>query len=148
MKYVNGTKLDERIIRTDLDPGYKDGRNLGRGRSGGQVSLLFLRVPSLREGGGLVRVGMGETDSEMCLATKNNRCETSTETTMTRVVADGAPDCEKRKCENDSRGRRTRTFRMCQKAPHLRIIRAIQLVRWHFLADLVATCLPFCRSYC
>ncbi|KAI8917037.1 hypothetical protein DFJ77DRAFT_429795, partial [Powellomyces hirtus] len=37
MKYVNGTKLDERIIRTDLDPGYKDGRNLGRGRSGGQV---------------------------------------------------------------------------------------------------------------
>ncbi|KAI8821323.1 cap-binding protein CBP20 [Fimicolochytrium jonesii] len=37
MKYVNGTKLDERIIRTDLDPGYKDGRNLGRGKSGGQV---------------------------------------------------------------------------------------------------------------
>ncbi|KAI9009648.1 nuclear cap binding complex subunit [Gaertneriomyces sp. JEL0708] len=37
LKYVNGTKLDERIIRTDLDPGWKDDRHLGRGRSGGQV---------------------------------------------------------------------------------------------------------------
>ncbi|KAJ3182384.1 nuclear cap binding complex subunit [Geranomyces variabilis] len=37
MKYINGTKLDERVIRTDLDPGYKEGRNLGRGRAGGQV---------------------------------------------------------------------------------------------------------------
>lgn len=37
MKYVGGTKLDERIIRTDLDPGYKEGRQWGRGRSGGQV---------------------------------------------------------------------------------------------------------------
>ncbi|KAJ2608644.1 nuclear cap binding complex subunit [Coemansia sp. RSA 1365] len=37
MKYVNGTKLDERIIRTDLDPGFKEGRQFGRGRSGGQV---------------------------------------------------------------------------------------------------------------
>jgi len=37
MKYINGTKLDERIIRCDLDTGYKDGRQFGRGRSGGQV---------------------------------------------------------------------------------------------------------------
>lgn len=37
MKYVNGTKLDERIIRTDLDPGFREGRQYGRGRSGGQV---------------------------------------------------------------------------------------------------------------
>ncbi|PKY52226.1 hypothetical protein RhiirA4_408123 [Rhizophagus irregularis] len=37
MKYINSTKLDERIIRTDLDPGYRDGRQFGRGRSGGQV---------------------------------------------------------------------------------------------------------------
>ncbi|CAG8584403.1 14005_t:CDS:2, partial [Racocetra fulgida] len=27
----------ERIIRTDLDPGYREGRQFGRGRSGGQV---------------------------------------------------------------------------------------------------------------
>ncbi|OLY80624.1 Nuclear cap-binding protein subunit 2 [Smittium mucronatum] len=37
MKYVNGTKLDGRLIRTDLDPGFKEGRQFGRGRSGGQV---------------------------------------------------------------------------------------------------------------
>ncbi|RUS31638.1 hypothetical protein BC938DRAFT_477385, partial [Jimgerdemannia flammicorona] len=37
MKYINSTKLDERIIRTDLDPGFREGRQYGRGRSGGQV---------------------------------------------------------------------------------------------------------------
>jgi len=37
MKYVGGTKLDERIVRTDLDPGFKEGRQYGRGKSGGQV---------------------------------------------------------------------------------------------------------------
>lgn len=37
MKYVNGTKLDERVIRCDLDPGFKEGRQYGRGKSGGQV---------------------------------------------------------------------------------------------------------------
>ncbi|KAJ2634596.1 nuclear cap binding complex subunit [Coemansia sp. RSA 1286] len=37
MKYVNGTKLDDRIIRTDIDPGFREGRQFGRGRSGGQV---------------------------------------------------------------------------------------------------------------
>ncbi|KAF8251355.1 RNA-binding domain-containing protein [Wilcoxina mikolae CBS 423.85] len=37
MKYVGGTKLDERIIRTDLDPGFKEGRQYGRGPTGGQV---------------------------------------------------------------------------------------------------------------
>lgn len=37
MKYVNGTKLDERVIRCDLDPGFKEGRQYGRGRNGGQV---------------------------------------------------------------------------------------------------------------
>jgi nuclear cap-binding protein subunit 2 len=54
MKYIGGTKLDERIIRTDLDEGFSEGRQYGyvakllapiycadiphrRGRSGGQV---------------------------------------------------------------------------------------------------------------
>ena len=37
LKYVGGTKLDERIIRTDLDEGFVDGRQYGRGKSGGQV---------------------------------------------------------------------------------------------------------------
>ncbi|MBW0503633.1 hypothetical protein O181_043348 [Austropuccinia psidii MF-1] len=37
LRYISGTKLDERIIRADLDPGYQDGRQYGRGKSGGQV---------------------------------------------------------------------------------------------------------------
>ncbi|KKY23814.1 putative nuclear cap binding protein subunit 2 [Phaeomoniella chlamydospora] len=37
LKYIGGTKLDERIIRTDLDPGFTEGRQYGRGKSGGQV---------------------------------------------------------------------------------------------------------------
>ncbi|KAK3095359.1 hypothetical protein FSP39_013697 [Pinctada imbricata] len=37
MRYVNGTRLDDRIIRTDWDAGFKEGRQYGRGKSGGQV---------------------------------------------------------------------------------------------------------------
>jgi nuclear cap-binding protein subunit 2 len=41
LRYVSGTKLDERVIRCDLDPGYKEGRQFGRGKSGGQVRDEF-----------------------------------------------------------------------------------------------------------
>ena len=37
MRYVNGTRLDDRIIRTDWDTGFVEGRQYGRGKSGGQV---------------------------------------------------------------------------------------------------------------
>ena len=37
MRYISGTKLDERIVRCDLDAGYKESRQFGRGKSGGQV---------------------------------------------------------------------------------------------------------------
>ncbi|KAI1286922.1 Nuclear cap-binding protein subunit 2 [Halotydeus destructor] len=37
MRYVNGTRLDDRVIRTDWDTGFLDGRQYGRGKSGGQV---------------------------------------------------------------------------------------------------------------
>ena len=37
MRYVNGTRLDDRIIRTDWDAGFIEGRQYGRGKSGGQV---------------------------------------------------------------------------------------------------------------
>jgi hypothetical protein len=37
MKYVNGTRLDDRVIRTDFDAGFKPGRQFGRGKHGGQV---------------------------------------------------------------------------------------------------------------
>ena len=41
LRCISGTKLDERIIRCDLDPGYKEGRQFGRGKSGGQVRDEF-----------------------------------------------------------------------------------------------------------
>ena len=41
LKYIGGTKLDERIIRADLDPGFSEGRQYGRGKSGGQVRDEF-----------------------------------------------------------------------------------------------------------
>uniref|UniRef100_A0A1E1WZA4 Nuclear cap-binding protein subunit 2 n=1 Tax=Amblyomma aureolatum TaxID=187763 RepID=A0A1E1WZA4_9ACAR len=37
MRYINGTKLDDRIIRTDWDAGFIEGRQYGRGKTGGQV---------------------------------------------------------------------------------------------------------------
>jgi len=36
--YLSGTKLDERVIRVELDPGFEEGRQYGRSRlTGGQV---------------------------------------------------------------------------------------------------------------
>ncbi|XP_075236038.1 cap binding protein 20 isoform X2 [Lycorma delicatula] len=37
MRYINGTRLDDRIVRTDWDAGFVEGRQYGRGKSGGQV---------------------------------------------------------------------------------------------------------------
>lgn len=37
VKFLNGTKLDERILQIDLDPGFREGRQFGRGMYGGQV---------------------------------------------------------------------------------------------------------------
>ncbi|KAI7840260.1 hypothetical protein COHA_006042 [Chlorella ohadii] len=37
VKYINGTVLDDRPIRVDFDWGFVEGRQFGRGRSGGQV---------------------------------------------------------------------------------------------------------------
>ncbi|XP_075397222.1 nuclear cap-binding protein subunit 2-like isoform X1 [Tenrec ecaudatus] len=37
MRYINGTRLDDRMIPTDWDAGFREGRQYGRGRSGGQL---------------------------------------------------------------------------------------------------------------
>jgi len=37
MRYINGTRLDDRVVRTDWDAGFKEGRQFGRGKAGGQV---------------------------------------------------------------------------------------------------------------
>jgi RNA recognition motif-containing protein len=39
IKYISGTKLDDRIIRADLDWAFEEGRQYGRGKSGGQVRM-------------------------------------------------------------------------------------------------------------
>lgn len=51
MKYTNGTKLDERVIRCDLDPGFKEGRQFGRGKSGGQVRDEYRTEYDIGRGG-------------------------------------------------------------------------------------------------
>lgn len=56
MKYINSSKLDERIVRSDLDHGYREGRQFGRGRSGGQVRDEYrLEFDAGRGGWGHVR---------------------------------------------------------------------------------------------
>lgn len=37
LKYLSGTKLDDRPIKIDLDVGFIPGREYGRGKSGGQI---------------------------------------------------------------------------------------------------------------
>lgn len=37
VRFINGTRLDDRIIRTDWDAGFVEGRQYGRGKTGGQV---------------------------------------------------------------------------------------------------------------
>jgi RNA recognition motif-containing protein len=37
LKYVSGTICDDRIIRCDMDGGFRPGRQYGRGQSGGQI---------------------------------------------------------------------------------------------------------------
>lgn len=41
VKYISGTILDDRPIRVDFDWGFQEGRQWGRGRSGGQVSYFM-----------------------------------------------------------------------------------------------------------
>ena len=43
VKYINGTVLDDRPVRADFDWGFKEGRQFGRGRSGGQARPRWTR---------------------------------------------------------------------------------------------------------
>ena len=40
VRFLNGAKLDDRQIRCDWDWGFDDGRQYGRGKSGGQVGFV------------------------------------------------------------------------------------------------------------
>ncbi|GAA53215.1 Nuclear cap-binding protein subunit 2 [Clonorchis sinensis] len=51
MRYVNRTRLDDRVIRTDWDAGFENGRQYGRGRTGGQVRDEFRKDYDADRGG-------------------------------------------------------------------------------------------------
>jgi nuclear cap-binding protein subunit 2 len=36
-RFISGARLDDRLIRTDRDAGFIEGRQYGRGKTGGQV---------------------------------------------------------------------------------------------------------------
>ena len=44
VSYISGTKVDNRYIRVDLDWGFREGRQYGRGKSGGQVTVASQHV--------------------------------------------------------------------------------------------------------
>ncbi|GAY65467.1 hypothetical protein CUMW_241310 [Citrus unshiu] len=48
VKYISGTILDDRPIRVDFDWGFQDGRQWGRGRSGGQRWLWKISSERVR----------------------------------------------------------------------------------------------------
>lgn len=66
VKYLSDTKLDDKTITIDLDPGFEDGRQFGRGKSGGQVSdELRFEYDASRGGFGIPfadRVGVPEEE--------------------------------------------------------------------------------------
>ena len=51
VRFLNGTRLDDRIIRTDWDAGFIEGRQYGRGKTGGQVRDEYRRDFDLGRGG-------------------------------------------------------------------------------------------------
>lgn len=44
MRYISGSKLDDRNIRVDLDVGFTKDRQYGRGRTGRQVCILLVTL--------------------------------------------------------------------------------------------------------
>ena len=51
IRYINGTKLDDRFIRCDYDAGFEEGRQYGRGKTGGQVRDEFRKDYDAGRGG-------------------------------------------------------------------------------------------------
>jgi len=75
MRYINGTRLDDRIIRTDWDAGFKEGRQYGRGKSGGQVRDEYRTDYDIGRGGyGKIvnqRMGPDIRESDSVIPNKN-----------------------------------------------------------------------------
>lgn len=66
VKYLSGTKLDDRVIRVDWDTGFHPSRQFGRGASGGQVRDEY-RTDYDPGRGGYGRQVLVETDRERAM---------------------------------------------------------------------------------
>jgi nuclear cap-binding protein subunit 2 len=80
LRYVNGTRLDDRVIRCDWDAGFKEGRQYGRGKHGGQVinilifSLFYIKVrDEYRQNFDAGRGGWNKTIQVKKISTIDNR---------------------------------------------------------------------------
>ncbi|KAK6919636.1 RNA recognition motif domain [Dillenia turbinata] len=62
VKYISGTILDDRPIRVDFDWGFQEGRQWGRGRSGGQVAMGSWYRRSWKHKGNLWTMVLGHWD--------------------------------------------------------------------------------------
>eukprot|EP00126_Sphaerothecum_destruens_P007025 Sdes_comp19651_c0_seq1m11454 len=51
VSFISGLRVDERVIRVDKDAGFVEGRQYGRGRSGGQVRDEYRSEPDSGRGG-------------------------------------------------------------------------------------------------
>ncbi|CAM9011079.1 unnamed protein product [Wickerhamomyces anomalus] len=59
VKYLADTKLEDRLVQIDLDPGFREGRQFGRGASGGQVKDEYkFEYDSSRGGFGVNGTGL------------------------------------------------------------------------------------------
>ncbi|KAJ3295326.1 RNA-binding domain-containing protein [Rhizoclosmatium globosum] len=74
VQFISGTKLDDRAIRTDLDPGFVNDRQYGRGKSGGQVRDEYRKDYDAGRG------GWGAQDFSQYEAMQEQRLAKQTET--------------------------------------------------------------------
>lgn len=58
VKYLTGSKLDNQALEIDVDPGFEEGRQFGRGKSGGQVKDEYF-APTTYDGFGGFNPGFG-----------------------------------------------------------------------------------------
>ena len=94
-RYINGTRLDDRIIRTDWDAGFKEGRQYGRGKSGGQVRDEYRTDYDIGRGGygKIVNQRMGPDIQQNLMDTNATGIKAGTAVTPT-AAATPAPTAE------------------------------------------------------
>lgn len=104
VRYINGMRLDDRVIRTDWDAGFVDGRQYGRGKHGGQVRCAAI----------------SRSRDNLCKLHSTSRFAMNSAKTMMRSVAGGVTTCATATTSSfpivDSRKRDIATARRCEFA--------------------------------